>query len=118
MNIIFKSNLAGLDGKYTVLDLDTFRLQDGTEHTACCVVENIPITELPHTEKLRQTHAALIENFGQRQWPACEQAIGELKGKWGGELDTFYENLAQRIDVLKTQDLGPDWSPVILREQG
>lgn len=118
MNIIFKSNVSALEGKYTVLDLDTFRLPDGSEHTACCVVENIPITELPHTENLRLLHASLIENFGKQRWNLCEQAIAQLKGRWGGELDTFYENLTQRIDVLKTQTLAPNWSPVILREQG
>lgn len=116
MNIIFKSNLAGLEGKYTVLDLDTFRLPDGTEHTACCVVENIPITELPQTESLKRLHASLIENFGQREWRACEQAIEALRGKWGGELDSFYDNLTVRIDVLKTQTLDDSWSPVILKE--
>lgn len=118
MNIIFKSNLPGLDDKYTVLDLDTFRMPDGQEHTACCVVENIPITELPNTEHLRALHADLIKNYGQRQWQACEQAIAELTGKWGGELDTFYSDLKRRIDLFKIHGVDPDWSPVIIREQG
>jgi hypothetical protein len=116
MNIIFKSNLTGIDNKYTVLDLDTFRLPDGTEHTACCVIENIPITELPNTEHLKTVHANLIESYGQRRWDQCEQYIIELTGKWGGDLDSFYSTLKQRIDTLKTQDLGPDWSPVILKQ--
>ena len=53
MNIIFKKNLTVIDQKYTVLDLDTFSLPDGSEHTACCIIENIPIDELPATENLK-----------------------------------------------------------------
>lgn len=113
MNIIFKTNLAQVDEKYTVLDLDTFGLLDGSQHTACCVIEHIPITELPATENLKKLHASLIENYAVQNWDFCEQAIGQLMGKWGGEVDSFYIELRTRMDLLKTQDLGPDWSPVI-----
>lgn len=113
MNIIFKSNLAALDDKYTVLDLDTFSLPDGSLHTACCVIENIPITELPETQSLKDLHANLIKNYGLRDWNYCEQAIDHLMGKFGGEVDTFYHELMTRIAHLKTQDLTDSWSPVI-----
>jgi hypothetical protein len=113
MNIIFKDNTANLDQKYTVLDLDTFRFPDGSLHTACCVVENIPITELPQTDSLKQLHANLIKNYGIRDWNYCEQAVEQLMGKWGGELDSFYQDLISRIQLLKTHTLDDSWSPVI-----
>ena len=115
MNIIFKDNSAEIAKKYTVLDLDTFSLPDGTIHTACCVIENIPVTELYETENLKVLHANLIENFGKQQWTLCEESIAELMGKWGGEMDTFYTELHSRIALLKTMDLPEDWSPVIPR---
>jgi len=113
MNIIFKNNSANLDQKYTILDLDTFSFPDGTLHTACCVVENIPIMELPLTESLKDLHANLIKNYGSRDWNYCEQAIEQLMGKWGGELDTFYQALLHRITALKTTNLTDSWTPVI-----
>ena len=38
-----------------------------------------------------------------------------LQGKWNGELDTFYTVLTERIQDLKTQSLGDEWSGIVLR---
>ena len=116
MNIIFKNHISNLDKKYTVLDLDTFSFPDGMQHTACCVVENIPIIELSQTESLKDLHANLIKNYGLRDWNYCEQAIEQLMGKWGGELDTFYQDLLERITLFKSANLDDSWTPVIARE--
>lgn len=116
MNIIFKSSAQGLDEKYIVLDLDTFRLPDGSLHTACCVVENMPIAEMNQVGNLRKLHETLIQEYGRRNWDFCEQAIEQLAGKWGGELDTFYAELANRIKNLRQIDLDDSWSPIIVRE--
>lgn len=113
MNIIFKENSAEIREKYTVLDLDTFSLPDGSTHTACCLIENIPITELEETENLKNLHANLIKNYAKKNWNYCEQAIEQLMGKWGGEVDSFYQDLQTRIDLLKTMTLSENWSPVI-----
>jgi len=96
-----------------VLDLDTFRLPDGNVHTACCVVENMPIQELAQADNFKELHANLILEYGKRNWNYCEQAIEQLVGKWGGELDSFYAELNTRIARLKTLNLDDSWSPVI-----
>ena len=113
MNIIFKENSEAIGKKYVVLDLDTFSVPDGSTHTVCCVVENIPITELSETENLKALHAGLIASYGQRNWNQCEQAIAQLVGKWGGEVDSFYQDLQTRIDRLKTMTLPENWTSVI-----
>jgi hypothetical protein len=115
MNIIFKHNINGLNEKYTVLDLDTFSFPDGSLHTACCVVENIPIQELAQSENFKDLHAKLIENYRQKNWSFCKQAIDHLMGKWGGELDSFYQELLKRIDLLETMNLDDSWTPVIAK---
>ena len=115
MNIIFKEHLGEIEKKYTVLDLDTFKLPDGTVHTACCVVEQIPITELSATESLKELHANLIVNYAKQDWNYCEQALEHLMGKWGGELDSFYTELKTRIESFKTMPMDHTWTPVILR---
>ena len=113
MNIIFKTNATNIDEKYIVLDLDTFSLPDGSVHTACCVIENIPIAELPIIDRLKELHVNLLNNYGQRNWNYCEQAIEQLMGKWGGELDSFYVELLKRINLLKTQILDKSWTGII-----
>jgi hypothetical protein len=113
MNIIFKENLPSTGQKYTVLDLDTFVLADGSLHTACCVVENIPISELANSENFKELHANLIKNYALKNWNYCEQAIEQLMGKWGGEVDSFYAELKTRIDDLKKNNVPDSWTPVI-----
>jgi len=113
MNIIFKDNAKGIQEKYTVLDLDTFLMPDGSVYTACCVVENIPITELSQTNSLKELHSNLIENYAKKNWSYCEQAIEHLMGKWGGEVDSFYEDIRSRVNRLKTLTLDDSWTPVI-----
>jgi hypothetical protein len=115
MNIIFKKNSAEIDQKYTVLDLDTFSLPDGSVHTACCVIENIPITELSRVDSLKELHANLIVNYGKRDWNYCEQALEQLTGRWGGDVDTFYTELKKRIARLKTMNLDDSWTPIIAK---
>ena len=115
MNIIFKDNTTNLDQKYTVLDLDTFRFPDGSLHTACCVIENIPILEMAQIDNLKALHATLIKEYGQKNWSYCEQALDHLLGKWGGEADSFYQQLRTRIEQIKTQDLDDSWTPVIAK---
>ncbi len=116
MHIIFKENLKDIPEKYTVLDLDTFVVPDGSIHTACCLIENIPITEMSQTENLKQLHDSLIKNYSKKNWTYCEQAIEQLMGKWGGEIDSFYEDLLARVKHLKTQDLNDSWSPVLSKQ--
>lgn len=116
MHIIFKENLKSALEKYTVLDLDTFQMADGAKHTACCVIENLPISELSQAQHFKELHENLIKNYGLKNWDYCEQALEHLVGKWGGELDTFYADLAQRIGKLKTLNLDNTWSPIIKRK--
>jgi len=113
MNIIFKENSEEIAKKYVVLDLDTFSIPDGSTHTVCCVVENIPITELSETENLKAVHSALIENYAKKNWIDCEQAIEQLMGKWGGEVDSYYEDIRSRVNRLKDLVLDDSWTPVI-----
>ena len=115
MHIIFKENSEEIAKKYVVLDLDTFSVPDGSTHTVCCVVENIPITELSETENLKALHTTLIESYSARDWNKCDRAIEQLVGKWGGEVDSFYKEIQKRIELLKTLDLPADWSPIIPR---
>ena len=113
MNIIF-GKMPELDEKYTVLELDTIRIgPQGLEHTAYCVVENIPLEEMPAVETLKNLHKSLMQEYRAQNWKQCEAIIGQLKGKWSGEMDSFYIELAGRIAGLKNQTLDSSWNGVI-----
>ena len=120
MYIIFGEHQAQtVDSRYTVLELDTVRLNTGaTPVTAYCVVETIPIPDLPKAESLKDMHHNLMVEYRKRDWNYCEQAIGHLMGAWNGELDTFYVTLLNRINNYKDNDPGESWDPVIEKNVG
>ena len=112
MNIIFGTEMAKTaQDRYTVLELDTFNLVPTDEIiTAYCLVDTIPIQELPSIKSHRDLHANLLVEYRKRNWKYCEDAIEYLTGKWGSEVDTFYSELHQRIQNLKQTDLAEDWT--------
>lgn len=112
MNIIFGlESVTTLEKRYTVLELDTFNLLPTNEVvTAYCLVETIPIEEMPAIESLKALHSNLIAEYKKRNWNYCEDVIEHLVGKWGGELDSFYSEFLQRIVKLKQADLPENWT--------
>lgn len=114
MHIIFGDSVDQLPDSYTILELDTFRIQDTKElATAYCVIETIPLSEFPLANAHKKIHADLIQAYKNRHWAYCEQAIEGLMGKWNGDLNTFYTDLLQRIVELKDKELPGDWTGVI-----
>jgi hypothetical protein len=117
MNIIFGDNVAELAReKYTVLELDTL-VMSGTDQTATAyaLVEKIPLQEMVTLDRYRDLHHNLLKEYRKRNWKYCEDAIGHLQGRWNTELDTFYSDLHDRVQGLKTQSLPDDWSGIIVK---
>jgi len=117
MYIIFGDTQAQEMGKkYTVLELDTIRFMPSKNTaTAYAVVENIPIPELPKLTFQTDLHHNLMENYRKADWNFCEQAIENLVGCFGGELDTFYAELQSRINNYKDNDPSTNWDPILER---
>lgn len=115
MHIIFgKEQADELSSKYTVLELDTFQLgENGPIVTAYCTVETIPLEELAKLEDNKNQHQHLMINYRGRAWQDCLTAIDQLKGKWRGELDSFYDDLRDRVVGHLDAPPPADWSPVI-----
>lgn len=115
MYIIFGDEQAlEIGKKYTVLELDTVRfVPSGVMATAYAVVENIPIQDLPKLSFQTELHHNLMENYRKRDWNFCTQAIENLVGNFGGELDSFYAELQTRISNYKENDPGENWDPAI-----
>jgi hypothetical protein len=115
MNIIIEDEqVEELRKKYTVLELDTLRiLPENKLVTAYCIVENIPIPDLPQVESKRKLHQNLIKNYRKKDWNYCTQALEHLFGFWNHELDSFYDDLRSRIARFTLEDPGSDWDGII-----
>ena len=115
MHIILSGqNAAHLREKYIVLELDQIRLKPNTDPvSAFCVLEDIPIDELPLLDSHINLHNKLIENYRNKNWDFCEQAIEHLQYKWNKQLESFYLEIASRIAKYRQQDPGKDWDPAI-----
>jgi hypothetical protein len=116
MNIIFGENINTLPDNYTILELDSFRLAgEVAVSTAYCVIENIPLHEFTTLDDYRKIHNDLLVAYQNRNWEYCENAIRHLTGRWGGELDSFYQNLNDRIEQFKKVPPPEGWDGVIIK---
>jgi len=99
MHIILGDAIAAqLRERHTVLQLETLTIK-GEPVTAYCVVmsESIALTDMPDLERLKRLHQALIDALNTERFDTVLQCIEHLKGRFGGELDSFYEIIANRI---------------------
>ena len=101
------------DGKYTVLELDTIRPAPGVDPiTAYCVVSAIPLTEISQTEVYVTWHEDLLKAYRRRDWDECVRCLNLLSGKFNGDLDTFYNELRERIRLFLKNPPPDDWDGV------
>ena len=116
MNIIFGDSANTIPNHYILLELDTFRRDGETETvTAYCLVEKPALDELVNIEAYKKIHADVVKYFKQQHWDYCEQAIQGLIGKWGGELDTFYTDLLNRVKQNKQNGVAEDWDATLIK---
>ena len=117
MNIIFGDAIEQVSKTHTVLELDTFKLMPSEQLvTSYCVIDNLPLAEFPRLESNKNIHQQLVEQYKQQNWEFCRSALHSLSGCWNGEMDTFYQNLAERVDDYLINPPGADWSGVIVKE--
>jgi len=112
--ILGEQNIQEVSDKYVVLPLDTFRTADqGEMIQAFCLIENVPIQELPQVDQYRDLHTQLIKNYGLGNWKFCEDALEHLVGRWNGEVDSFYEVISKRIQQQQQAADPGQWDPAI-----
>ena len=100
MEIIFgRENATLLREKYTVLDLEIVE-QEGTKIEVFCLIpgDKIGLMELPKLDQWVKLHNDFLHGYHTQQWDYCRQCIEHLMGKFGGEVDTFYEEILRRIN--------------------
>ena len=105
MDIIFgRENAEHLREKYTVLDLETIE-KDGVSLEVFCLIpaDKISIGDLPQLDQWVKLHHKFLDGYHTQQWNYCRQCIEHLMGKFGGEVDTFYEEILKRIALAEAE---------------
>lgn len=117
MNIILGTqNIKDISDRYVVLELDTLRLAGQTDPvTAYCVLDQTPLQDMLQLDQWRDLHQNLIKNYRLKNWNFCEQAIEHLRGHWQGDLDSFYDDLLQRVQQLRETEPDEAWDGVLDR---
>lgn len=110
MNIVFDDQIQELGSRYIVLELDTFWIPETQKHrTAYCVLESVPLDELQNIEAYKKIHADIIKYYKQQYWTYCEHAIEGMRGRWAGVLDSFYDDLLDRVKQYQENPPPQDW---------
>lgn len=91
-----KTVVEKLQTNYTILELETFQ-KDNTEITAYCVLNEVSVAELPSLENSKQLHQAFITEYKKGNYKFCKDSLEFLKGRFNGELDSFYETVISKI---------------------
>lgn len=101
MNIILGRDRAQeLREKFTVLELETFEHTDGMQIPAYCVItgDKIPLSAMMTLEQDTRKHEKMIQLFKAGELDQCRPLLKELRGKFGGDLDTFYDHITSLIE--------------------
>jgi hypothetical protein len=99
MQIIFNKDIAEqMKDTHTVLELETFDVEGQTLHTFCVVpADKIPLAEFPQLPVYKELHGAFVAALKNKDSRLCADLAEHLKGKFGGEVDTFYEEILKRF---------------------
>jgi hypothetical protein len=119
MNIILGEEQAkNLREKYTVLELDTFCINDLPPVKSYAVIENLPIPEMFSLDSMIDLHQNMIDQYHKQDWNYCLDALEHLYGRWNGEIDSFYLDITDRIKKLASQSLDDEWTGNIIKTTG
>jgi hypothetical protein len=97
MQIVFnRVNADQLREKYTVLELEAITVNEQILEAFCVVpVEHIAM-EMATLEYNVSLHEQLVSAIKENNTDTCISIIPDLMGKFGGELDSFYEIVLAR----------------------
>ena len=88
-----------LKNSHTVLELETFDVKGIRMPTYCVVpAEKIGLAGFATLEKNKELHSAFVKAYYDKDYKLCRDIVEHLMGKFGGELDTFYEEIMSRIN--------------------
>ena len=82
---------------HTVLELETFDTKNGAVTAHCVVPADKIVFELATIENYKEIHATFVKAYYDKNYKLCHDCAEHLMGRFGGELDTFYQEILSRI---------------------
>ena len=103
MHIVLTEKVATeLRKKYTVLELDTMHGPAGPVPAYCVIpVEKIAL-QMSSLEQNVKLHEQLIDAMKADDVKLTEDLCNILKGQFGGEIDSFYDIIIERVNKTKS----------------
>jgi hypothetical protein len=99
MQIIWdKEAVENLKKSHTVLELETFNIKGKPITTYCVVPLEKVISEIAQLDNIKTLHSGFIQAYQNKDYKLCRDVSEHLLGKFGGELDSFYQEILSRID--------------------
>ena len=116
VKILFGQETAkGLSDRYTVLELDDIAVKGKTEPVKIYTVldpEELGYDVIPALQQYVDLHSKLRKNYKKQDWKFCIDAISELRGKFAGTLDSYYDIITDRIEDYKKNPPPREWDGV------
>jgi hypothetical protein len=83
---------------HTVLSLEKIK-KDNFEDRAYCIIPSdvVGIAELSLLKQYVDLHEQFVTEYEKGNYKYCQDASEHLYGKFGGELDSFYDEILKRI---------------------
>jgi len=86
-----------MSSKHTLLELETFDVNGEPVTTYCVVPPEKIVGDLANLDMLKTLHQEFLTAFQAKDITVCETLVLALTGRFGGELDTFYEEIIKRL---------------------
>ena len=97
--------------EYSVLELDTIAVKGKKEGvTIYTVLGSKGSVSVPASDA--QMHYAMLKLYRQQRFDQAIKFCKDLKGRFEGLMDTYYEHWIERCAEMKQADLPPDWDGV------
>jgi hypothetical protein len=88
-----------LSTSHTILELETFTVNDKQLTAYCVVPAEKLVSEFISLEDNKALHEKLIVALKNKDFRQANTFANLLMGRFGGELDTFYEEILSRITM-------------------
>lgn len=87
----------------TLLELEEFDIGERIVTTYCVIPAEKLVQDLPQLENYKLMHNGFLEAMKDHDLKLCRDISEHLIGRFGGELDTFYQAILERLDGSSTR---------------
>ena len=101
-----------LDGEYFTLELDCIAVKGKKEGVNIFTVFRNPEFNAESWNQSREQHNAMLYAYRQQNWDVAIMAVNQLRGRFNGQMDHYYDLWLQRISEMRNAGLPKDWDGV------